>query len=170
MWVQKGNEPVLFDLNHYRSVRSRDGVPYAALALMLVPSVSISYFYAFGDNFITFTLDATVVIATMFLGSAVAAAVLPWRRPEIYNAFPIARYSAFGMPLMTIAAAAFAAFLVFCMYQWVFQGVYGVNHPASAIYMLNLYGVAIALYVGFRLLRRVQGTDLSMVYDEIPED
>jgi hypothetical protein len=30
--------------------------------------------------------------------------------------------------------------------------------------------VALALYVGFRLLRRAQGMDLNMVYSEIPED
>jgi hypothetical protein len=26
------------------------------------------------------------------------------------------------------------------------------------------------MYVGFRLLRRAQGMDLNMVYDEIPEE
>ena len=38
------------------------------------------------------------------------------------------------------------------------------------IYMLILYAVALGIYVGFRLLRRAQGMDLKMVYDEIPED
>ena len=44
------------------------------------PSIPISYLYAFGENFATYTLDATLlVIAITFLGSAVAAALLPWR-------------------------------------------------------------------------------------------
>jgi hypothetical protein len=30
--------------------------------------------------------------------------------------------------------------------------------------------VALAVYVIFRLLRRAQGMDLNMVYDEIPEE
>jgi hypothetical protein len=38
------------------------------------------------------------------------------------------------------------------------------------IYMLILYAVALGIYVFFRLLRRAQGMDLNMVYDEIPED
>ena len=38
------------------------------------------------------------------------------------------------------------------------------------IYMLILYAIAFAMYVGFRLLRRAQGMDLAMVYDEIPEE
>lgn len=149
---------------------SRNGVPYVALLLMLIPSIPISYLYAFGENFATYTLDATLVIALTFFGSAVAAAVLPWRKPDIYNASPIARYTLFGVPLITVAAVAFGVFLAFCLYQWVFRDVYGVNNPQSMVYMLILYAIAVIMYVGFRLLRRAQGMDLKMVYDEIPED
>jgi APA family basic amino acid/polyamine antiporter len=149
---------------------SRNGVPYVALALMLIPSIPISYLYAFGENFATYTLDATLVIAMTFLGSAVAAAILPWRRPEIYNASPIARYNVLGIPLITVSAVAFAVFLLFCLYQWLFRDVYGVNNGQSLIYMLVLYGIALLLYVGFRLFRRAQGMDLNMVYSEIPEE
>jgi basic amino acid/polyamine antiporter, APA family len=149
---------------------SRNGVPYVALALMLIPSIPISYLYAFTENFITYTLDATLVIAITFFGSAIAAAVLPWRRPDIYNASPIARYNVLGIPLITVAAVAFAAFLVFCLFKWFTDATYGVNNGQSLIYMLVLYGVALGLYVGFRLYRRAQGMDLKMVYDEIPEE
>src|SRR5215211_2748464 len=149
---------------------SRNGVPYYALVLMLIPSIPISYFYAYGENFATYTLDATLVIAMTFLGSAIAAAVLPWRKPEIYSASPIARYNVFGIPLVTLSAVAFAIFLVFCLYEWISRDVYFVNNPRSLIYMLVLYAIALVMYVGFRLLRRVQGMDLKMVYDEIPEE
>jgi basic amino acid/polyamine antiporter, APA family len=149
---------------------SRNGVPYVALALMLIPSIPISYLYAFGENFATYTLDATLVIAITFLGSAIAAAVLPWRRPDIYNASPIARYNVLGIPLVTVAAVAFAAFLVFCLFKWLTDVTYGVNNGQSLIYMLILYAVALVLYVGFRLYRRAQGMDLTMVYSEIPEE
>jgi APA family basic amino acid/polyamine antiporter len=149
---------------------SRNGVPYVALLLMLIPSIPISYLYAFGENFATYTLDATLVIAITFLGSAIAAAVLPWRKPEIYNASPIARYTVLGIPLVTVAAVAFAVFLVFCLYKWISDSVYAVNNLQSMVYMLILYGVALGLYVGFRLYRRAQGMDLNMVYSEIPEE
>jgi basic amino acid/polyamine antiporter, APA family len=152
------------------SKTSRNGVPYVALALMLIPSIPISYLYAFGENFATYTLDATLVIAATFLGSAIAAAVLPWRRPDIYNASPIARYNILGVPLITAAAVAFAVFLVFCLFKWLTDATYGINNPQSLVYMLILYGVALALYVGFRLVRRAQGIDLKMVYGEIPEE
>jgi APA family basic amino acid/polyamine antiporter len=163
---------VAFDrvLPEWVSKTSRNGVPYAALALMLLPSIPISYLYAFGENFATYTLDATLVIAITFLGSAVAAAVLPWRKPEIYNASPIARYTVLGIPLVTVSAVLFAAFLIFCLFKWLTDATYGINNPQSLIYMLVLYAVALAMYVVFRLVRRAQGMDLNMVYDEIPEE
>jgi basic amino acid/polyamine antiporter, APA family len=149
---------------------SRNGVPYVALLLMFIPSIPISYFYAFGEEFATWTLNATLVIATTFLGSAIAAAVLPWRKPEIYNASPIARYTVFGVPLVTVAAAMFAIFLVFCLYQWISRDVYGINNAQSFVYVGVLYGIAIVGYIAFRIIRRAQGMDLKMVYDEIPEE
>ena len=157
-------------LPEWVSRTSNNGVPYAALLLMLIPSIPISYMYAFVEGFVTYTLDAVLVIAITFLGSTVAAAVLPWRRPDIYNASPIARYRVLGVPLITVAAVAFGGFLVFCLLEWFFNDTYGVNNGRSLIYMLILYAVALALYVGFRLYRRAQGMNLDMVYSEIPED
>jgi APA family basic amino acid/polyamine antiporter len=146
----------------------RNGVPYAALALMLIPSIPISYLYAYNADFTSWTLDATLVIAITFLGSAVAAAILPWRKPEIYNASPIARYRVLGIPLITFAAVMFAIILVFSLYHWFKDDVYGVNNASSLRYMGAMYLLAILIYVGSRLLRRSQGMDLKMVYDEIP--
>jgi APA family basic amino acid/polyamine antiporter len=146
----------------------RNGVPYAALALMLIPSIPISYFYAYSSDFASWTLDATLVIAITFLGSAVAAAILPYRKPEIYNASPIARYRVLGIPLITFAAFMFCVILVFSLYHWFKDDVYGVNNSSSLRYMGAMYLLAILIYVGSRIYRRSQGMNLKMVYDEIP--
>jgi basic amino acid/polyamine antiporter, APA family len=149
---------------------SGNGVPMVALALMLVPSIGLAALYAYSTDFRTYTLDATLVIAVTFLGSAIAAAILPWRRRDIYNASPIAKYRVAGIPLITFAAVAFIAFLVFCLYKWLQDDVYAVNDGGSLIFMGSLYVLALAIYVGSRLVRRQQGMDLSMVYGEIPAE
>jgi APA family basic amino acid/polyamine antiporter len=149
---------------------NRNGVPTIALALMLIPSIGLSALYAYNSTFVTYTLDATLVIAVTFLGSAIAAAVLPWTRREIYNASPIAKYKVLGLPLITFAAVAFIAFLVFCLYKWLFDDVYGVNKTSSLWFMAGLYALAVLIYVSSRVVRRRQGMDLSMVYGEIPAE
>src|SRR5919107_183242 len=115
-------------LPEWVSRTTNNGVPYAALLLMLIPSIPISYLYAFGENFATYVLDAVLVIAITFLGSTVSAALMPWLKPDIYNASPIARYRVLGLPLITAAAAAFGGFPVFCLYPWFFNDLYGVNN------------------------------------------
>jgi basic amino acid/polyamine antiporter, APA family len=146
----------------------RNGVPYPALALMLIPSLGISALYAYNTTFATYTLDATLVIAVTFLGSALAAMVLPYRKPEIYNASPIARFKVAGLPLITVAAGLFIVFLVFSLYKWLQDDAYGVNNTSSLIYMAGMYVLAIVIYVGSKVVRRRQGMDLGMVYGEIP--
>jgi APA family basic amino acid/polyamine antiporter len=147
-----------------------NGVPMVALALMLIPSIGLAALYAYNSDFRTYTLDATLVIAVTFLGSAIAAAVLPWKRREIYNASPIAKYRVLGIPLITFAACAFIAFLVFCLYKWLQDDVYAVNDGGSLIFMGCMYALAVVIYVGSRIYRRRQGMDLSMVYGEIPAE
>jgi amino acid transporter len=150
---------------------SGNGVPYVALALMLIPSLPIAYFYAYDEEFFSWTLAATFVIAVTFAGSAIAAAILPWRRAEIYNASPIARYKVAGVPLITVAAAGFLVILGFAIYEWSTNAVYGIdwaNFRNSFYYMFALYGLAIAIYLVSRFIRRSQGIDMSMVHREIP--
>jgi basic amino acid/polyamine antiporter, APA family len=148
----------------------RRGTPYYAILIMLGPSLVIAYFYAYNSNFYNWTLDATLVIAVTFVGSTVAAGLLPYRKPEIYNASPIAKYRVAGIPLITAAAVVFLAYLGFCIYKWLTDGVYGSNRHDSLVYMGCLYGLALLIYVGSRIVRRRQGMDLGMVYNEIPAE
>ena len=150
---------------------TRNGVPIVAIALMLIPAIPISYFYAYNTEFYSWTLAATFVIAVTFAGSAIAAAILPWRRPEIYNASPIARYGVAGVPLITIAAAGFLVLLGFAIYEWSTNAVYGLdwtNFRNSFYYMFALYALALGIYAVSWFVRRSQGIDMSMVHREIP--
>jgi APA family basic amino acid/polyamine antiporter len=150
---------------------TRNGVPIVAILLMLIPAIPISYFYAYNTEFYSWTLAATFVIAVTFAGSAIAAAILPWRRPEIYNASPIARYNVAGVPLITITAVGFLVLLGFAIYEWSTNAVYGLdwtNFRNSFYYMFALYALAIAIYLVSRFVRRSQGIDMSMVHREIP--
>ena len=147
---------------------SKSGVPYVALALMLIPALPIAWLYAFNEDFFNWTLAATMVIAITFAGSAIGAAILPWRKPEIYNASPIAKYRIAGVPLITVTAVGFLALLVFCLYKWLFDDVYALNDSGSLIYMGSLYVVAFLIYAVSRLWRKRQGIDMTMVHKEIP--
>src|SRR5688572_6452852 len=149
---------------------TRNGVPIVAIMLMLVPSIPIAYFYAYNTDFYSWTLAATQVIAITFTGSAIAALIFPWRRPDVYNASPIARYKVAGLPLISVAAFAFLIILGFALYEWFTNDLYAVNDRNTLIYMGSFHVLALVIYFGSRFYRRNQGIDMRMVHSEIPAE
>jgi basic amino acid/polyamine antiporter, APA family len=145
-------------------------VPYGALVLMIVPSILVSALYAYQKGFATYTLDATLVIAVTYLGTIIAATILPWRRRDIFASSPIARFRVAGVPVITIAGLITAAFLIYNLVKWGTDAVYGVNNQQSAIYMLAMYVLAIVIYLVARIVRSRQGIDLARIHAEIPVD
>jgi basic amino acid/polyamine antiporter, APA family len=148
-----------------------NGVPIVAIALMLLPAIPISYFYAYSSEFYNWTLAATEVIAITFAGSAIAALIFPWRKPQIYNASPIAKYKVLGLPLITVAAAGFLIILGFAIYEWVTNAVYGIDWDTARhgfYYVGSLYAAALLIWLASRIYRRSQGIDMKLVQSEIP--
>lgn len=156
------------------TVDPRTRTPIWALVLMIVPGLIVSALYAYNlFNFQSLTLASTLVIAVTFLGSAIAATIMPYTKKDLYEASPIAKYKIAGIPMITVAGAIFSAFLLYLLYQWIFDpnNFYGISYrnTASVVFAFVLYGLALAIYLGMRLYRRArQGIDLSMVYREIP--
>jgi amino acid transporter len=148
------------------------GVPWVALLLIMVPSVVLSWFYAYNSDFVSLTLDATLVIGVTFFGSAVAATILPWWKRDLYQASPVARYSIAGLPVISIAGAVTTIFLGWVLWQWITNSLYGigVGNTQSIIFLGIVYGGAALLYVVARLYRRAQGVDLDAIHAEIPAE
>jgi amino acid transporter len=161
------------------NISSKRRVPYGALLLMIVPAILISLAWSFAPSIQTWFLWATGVIAITFLGTSIAAAILPWRRPDIFQNSPIARYKIAGVPVITITGLVSAAFLLFMLAEWSFNAIYGtqladvsagvhVSNPSTLIYFAGTYLLAIAIYVAARLIRKNQGIDLARIHREIP--
>jgi APA family basic amino acid/polyamine antiporter len=154
-------------------VEPRTRTPIYALLLMVIPSLLVSALFAWNVfDFQTLTLCSTLVIAVTYLGSTIAAILLPYIKPELYKASPIAKYKILGIPLITVAGVIFAGFLIFLLYQWLFDpnGLYGIglSNTSSVIYMLAMYLLALAIYLGFKWYRRREGIDINKIYEEIP--
>ena len=147
--------------------------PINALLLMVLPSLIVGALYAWNIfNFQTLTLCSTLVIAVTYLGSTVAAILLPYIKKDLYNASPIAKYKWLGLPMITVAGIIFLVFLLFLLYEWFIDplALYGIglSNTSSIIFMLAMYVLAAVLYFGFKAYRRKQGIDINKVYEEIP--
>lgn len=152
------------------AVSERRRVPIGALAIMLLPSIPISAMYAFSDDFVSYTLAATVVIAVTFLGSGLAAIVLPMRRPEMWANSPASKFKLGPIPLVPVCAVVMVGFLGWCLYQWLTNDLYGLNSSDSLLYMGGLYVLAAAVYGVAVAVRSRQGIRLSRVQGQIPAE
>jgi len=153
------------------NISAKRRVPYGSLILMIVPSLIVSAIWAFRPSFQGIFLWATGVIAITFLGTVVAAAIMPWRRRDIFENSPIARFRIAGIPVITITGLVSAIFIVFMIAEWSFNSVYGTAfsvNASSPIYFAVTYLVAIAIYLVARVVRKRQGIDLARIHREIP--
>jgi basic amino acid/polyamine antiporter, APA family len=153
------------------NISAKRRVPYGSLILMIVPSLVVSALFAYRASFQVIFLDATAVIAVTFLGTVIAAAILPWRRADIYRNSPIARWRVAGIPVITITGVISAIFLAFMIVEWSLNTVYGTAFTTNVLplqYFAVTYLVAIAIYVVARVVRKRQGIDLARIHQEIP--
>ena len=154
-------------------IEPRTRTPIVALLLMVIPALIVSALFAWNIfDFQSLTLCSTLVIAVTYLGTTIAAILLPFIKPDLYKASPIAKYKIAGIPLITVAGVIFGGFLVFLLYQWIIDpnGLYGIgiSNINSVIYMLAMYLLALVIYLGFRAYRKREGIDIDKIYEEIP--
>jgi amino acid transporter len=149
-------------------VSEKRRVPVASLVLMLLPAVGLAALYAYNTTFATYTLDATLVIAVTYLGSAIAVVILPWRKPDLWAASPASKFKVAGVPIVPVAGVITIGLLGYNLYEWLTNDAYFVNNKGSLIYMGAMYVLAILIYVGARVIRRRQGIDLGLINKEIP--
>jgi APA family basic amino acid/polyamine antiporter len=152
------------------------GVPTVALLLMTIPSIIMAALYAYtpidtekGVTIVKlFTYDATVGILIMFLGSALAFMIMRWRARGIWENSALPKSGIAGLPWMSIIAAVYSAFLVFNLYLFIKDALYGVNNWKSGVFMGILYVAGLIIWIIAWSTRKRQGMALETVAKEIP--
>lgn len=150
------------------SVRTRS--PINALIVMTVPSIIISVIYAYSMTFVEMALATTLVISATYVGSTIAAVILPYRMPELYNSSPVAKYRLFGVPLITVCGVIFLGFMAAVFYAWFTNPTYGLASTTSYLYMGTLYLISLTVFLVSRWYRKKQGIDMNKVYGSIPAE
>jgi APA family basic amino acid/polyamine antiporter len=111
-------------------IEPRTRTPLNALLLMVIPSVIISFLYAFRYfNMRSLVLDATVVIAITFFGSTIAGTIMPWRAKDVFEGSPIAKFkvpSWLGW-IVTLGYAAFAVYLIYVSFSYAWTVIGGIG-------------------------------------------
>ncbi len=150
-------------------IETRTRTPVNALLLMVIPSVIISIMYAYNIvSMQSIVLDATLVIAVTFLGTALAAIFLPWRQKGIFDGSPVAKYKMPGWLnwVVTVVYSVGALYLIYLTYsyagrvfaQWADQD--GLTQLMIAIVaVLSVVNAVVLLYVAYFAIQKLLAGD-----------
>ena len=153
--------------DHAAQVSERRAVPIIALLYIMVPAVVVSVIYAYSSDFRALTLDATLVIAVTFLGSAIAATILPWYKPAIFDNSAVAHLKCVvsGAGLIT---SIILAWTIYPLAERPAVRDRGRQHELDHLPGRRLRRCGPGLRRRPGSIRRTQGVDLDAIHSEIP--
>jgi len=141
---------------------------YVNLTVFVVAEVFLLALMAFPDAF--WTIYGSTIIgpafSCMFL-PGITAALLPYRRRDIYEVSPIKREVA-GIPIITISGVVQSAYMLFMVYEYVSWPQFGISAPLPLFLNFGMILVGFLLYWIIRAVRRRQGIDIDLAFAEIP--
>ncbi len=149
-------------------VSTKYRVPFNCLIVLAIGALIMAALYCYLPGFSTYTFDLTIGVTVMYLVTAIAGVVLPYKEKKLYEESPAAKFKVFGIPLITVAGALFGIYVIYLLYEWVTVAAYGVNNKASAVYVACQFLLAIVIYAISKAVRKRQGIRLEMIHKSIP--
>ncbi len=118
-----------------------------------------------------YLLNIIAVMGVAFIIVSLAAAAMPWRRPQMHGQGPGWAKAKLGtVPVITIVAAISAiswGFVIYVAFHTGFGGSFGLKPMVEAF---TAPAIGIVYYIGARLYRRHQGMRFAQTFAEIPPE
>jgi basic amino acid/polyamine antiporter, APA family len=152
-------------------VDRRTHTPTAAIFVFSIGCVIATALYAFVHEFVSLTLGLLILNITGFAATMAAAVVFPYTKKEMFESTVAAKYKLLGVPIMTICALVFLAFVVFVDYQALFANELALNGTSGLIFIFGCYALSAIIYIVSKVYRRRKDDlDLGLVYRELPTE
>lgn len=132
-----------------------------------------TFTYGEGDGTVTWTsltLGVTFACGYVFVATALAGALLPFRAKTAYEASPGAAYTIGGFPLVTLVGLLGAAFGVVFLYLFLTNEQLGLTSQLAYTVVGGVLLFSAAWYLIAKTLRRQSGVDVSYAFREIPPE
>jgi basic amino acid/polyamine antiporter, APA family len=171
--VAQGLDGLLPDWFSRVSMRFRTPVnAHVAYFLASVPVILL--FNLVADWSTKWALGVTLANGAVFVASALAAALLPYRARALYEASPGARYTLGGVPLVTVLGG--LGFVLGGFMLWAFLFVddlglaFSADNPVPYSIVLGTILFGVVLYWIMRQIKARQGIRVEFAFAEIPPE
>jgi hypothetical protein len=129
--------------------------------------------YLSGENvtsWASLTLGVTFACGYVFVATALAGALLPFRARALYEASPGSAYRIGGYPLVTVVGiVGFVAGVLFEL-LFIFNDQLGLTTNLARVVVLAVLLVSAVWYVAVKYTRRSSGINVEYAFKEIPPE
>jgi amino acid transporter len=159
-------------------VNERLHTPVNAHVVYFVASLPVIWLYnnfAYGEgdetvSWASLTLGVTFACGYVFVATALAGALLPFRAKAAYDASPGAAYTIGGYPLVTVIGLLGAAFGVVFLYLFLTNEQLGLTSQLAYTVVGGVLLFSAAWYLIAKQLRRSSGINVDYAFKEIPPE
>ncbi len=160
-------------------VSDRFHTPVNAHVIYFIASLPVIWLY---NNFVmtasdgtettwaSLTLGVTFACGYVFVGTAIAGALLPFRAKALYEASPGAAYKVGGIPLVTIVGLLGAAAGTMFLYLFMTEPKLGLTSDLAYYIVAGILIFALGWYLVTYYVRRSSGINVNYAFKEIPPE
>jgi amino acid transporter len=159
-------------------VSERLHTPVNAHVVYFVASIPVIWLYnnfAYGEgdsavSWASLTLGVTFACGYVFVATALAGALMPFRAKAAYEASPGAQYTIGGYPLVTIIGLLGAAFGVVFLFLFLTNEQLGLTSQLAYTVVGGILLFSAAWYLIAKQLRRSSGINVDYAFKEVPPE
>ncbi len=160
-------------------VSERFHTPVNAHVIYFVASLPVIYLYntfvlegADGEStsWASLTLGVTFACGYVFVGTAIAGALLPFRAKALYEASPGAAYKIGGFPLVTIVGTIGALAGALFLFLFITNDSLGLTSDLAYNVVGGILIFALGWYLVTVFVRRSRGINVNYAFKEIPPE
>lgn len=162
----------------FSRVSERFHTPVNAHLAYFVASIPViilynKFAYGEGDDLVSWTsltLGVTFACGYVFVATALAGALLPFRARALYESSPGSAYRIAGQPLVTVVGIiGFAAGVLFEL-MFIFNDALGLTSTLARVVVLVILIVSAVWYLAVKMVRRSSGINVDYAFKEIPPE
>jgi basic amino acid/polyamine antiporter, APA family len=155
----------------FSDVSDRYHTPVKAATLWSACALGVSAVFAYVPSWFTIVLIGGAIGSVIVVGvTCLAAAVFPYRAPEIFRASPSGRYKLGPVPLVTVMGIVGTVMTALLVGVALVNSALGLTSTSARYVVGGAFATGVMVYAAVRAYRRREGVDTSLAFRYVPPE
>jgi amino acid transporter len=155
----------------FSDVSDRYHTPVKAATLWSACALGVSAVFAYVPSWFTIVLIGGAIGSVIVVGvTCLAAAVFPYRAPEIFQASPSGRYKIGPVPLVTVMGILGTVMTALLVGVALVNSALGLTSTSARYVVGGAFASGVVVYAAVRAYRRSEGVDTSLAFRYVPPE